>query len=157
LTAKTLVLGIIKRNYLALYRYFGGFSIKLPYNRKQTVTNQGVRLYPPPLRNTRNMSNKTTHLNAQPVSYYVISVEDMPGFVASLIQEYKDAQQVTPIESKQEQRDLMSIAEVCEYLHVTAATLHNWHRLHYLTKRHIGRKVYYDRQDVVALKNANNK
>lgn len=101
------------------------------------------------------MSNMTH--STQVSSYYLISVDDMPDFVASLIREYQSTQQATPIESKQEQRDLMSIAEVCEYLHVTPATLHNWHRLHYLTKRHIGRKVYYDRQDVVALKNANNK
>lgn len=98
------------------------------------------------------MSNKTTHLNAQPVSYYVISVEDMPGFVASLIQEYKDAQQVTPIESKQES-DLMTIAEVCKYLHVTPATLNNWNRVGYLTKVKIGRRVLYHRQDVEAIAN----
>ena len=100
------------------------------------------------------MSYKT---HQQPVIYYTISAEDLPGFVSSLIEQYQATQQATPIEGKQGERDLMSIAEVCEYLGVTPATLHNWHRLHYLTKRHIGRKVYYDRQDVVALKNANNK
>ena len=100
------------------------------------------------------MSHKT---HQQPVIYYTISAEDLPGFVSSLIEQYQATQQATPIESKQAELDLMSIAEVCEYLGVTPATLHNWHRLQYLTKRHIGRKVYYDRQDVVALKNANNK
>ena len=86
-----------------------------------------------------------------PVSYYVIRVDDMPGFVCSLIEQYQATQQATPIESKQEQQDLMTIAEVCEYLHTTAATLHNWHHLGYLTKRHVGRKVYYSREDVLAL------
>lgn len=103
----------------------------------------GVRQYPPPQK-----------INI--MLYYIISAEDMPNFVSSLIERWQITQQATPIESKQES-DLMTIAEVCEYLHVTPATLHNWHRVGYLTKRHIGRKVYYDRQDVVALKNANNK
>ena len=85
-----------------------------------------------------------------PVSYYVISVDDMPGFVSSLIEQYQATQQVTPIESKQES-DLMTAAEVCEYLHVTPQTLHNWDKMRYLVKKHIGRKVFYNRKDVVAL------
>ena len=102
----------------------------------------------------KTMSSKH---NTQPVSYYVISVEDMPGFVASLIQEYKDAQQVTPIESKQEQRDLMTVGEVCDLLHVVPATLNNWHRAKYLKKIKVGRRVLYHRADVEELAAKTNK
>lgn len=94
--------------------------------------------------------NNTTK-GAQPVVYYTISAEDMPNFVSSLIEQYQATQQVTPIECKQGERDLMTVPEVCEYLHVTPQTLHNWDKMRYLVKKHIGRKVYYNREDVLAL------
>lgn len=96
------------------------------------------------------MSYKT---HQQPVIYYTISAEDLPGFVSELIEQHQATQQVSPIECKQEQRDLMTVPEVCEYLHVTPATLHNWHRVGYLTKVKIGRRVLYHRQDVEAIAN----
>jgi len=95
------------------------------------------------------MSYKT---HQQPVIYYTISAEDLPGFVSSLIEQYQATQQATPIESKQES-DLMTVDEVCNLLHVTPATLHNWHRVGYLTKVKIGRRVLYHRQDVEAIAN----
>lgn len=101
------------------------------------------------IRKTNYMNN--TIKGAQPVVYYTISAEDMPNFVSSLIEQYQATQQVTPIECNQGERDLMTAAEACEYLHVTPATLHNWHRVGYLTKVKIGRRVLYHRQDVVAL------
>ena len=101
------------------------------------------------IRKTNYMNNTTK--GAQPISYYVISTEDMPNFVSSLIEQYQATQQVTPIECNQGERDLMTAAEVCEYLHVTPQTLHNWDKMRYLVKKHIGRKVYYNREDVLAL------
>jgi excisionase family DNA binding protein len=47
--------------------------------------------------------------------------------------------------------DLMTAAEVCEHLHVTAATLHNWDKKRYLQKVKVGRRVLYHRSDVEAL------
>lgn len=47
--------------------------------------------------------------------------------------------------------DLMTREEVCKYLDVTAATLHNWNKRGYLESIHIGRLVRYRRADVEAL------
>jgi len=47
--------------------------------------------------------------------------------------------------------DLMSREEVCKYLGVTAATLHNWNKRGYLESIHVGRLVRYRRADVEAL------
>ena len=47
--------------------------------------------------------------------------------------------------------DLMTSAEVCDHLHVTPQTLNNWHKLKYLTKVKVGRRVLYHRCDVEAL------
>lgn len=100
------------------------------------------------------MSYKT---HQQPVIYYTISAEDLPGFVSSLFERYQATLQATPIESKQGERDLMSIAEVCNLLRVTPATLNNWHKLKYLTKVKVGRRVLYHRSDVEALAAKTNK
>ena len=100
----------------------------------------GVRQYPPPQK-----------INI--MLYYIISAEDMPNFVSSLIERWQITQQATPIESKQEQRDLMTVNEVCNLLHVVPATLNNWNRVGYLTKVKIGRRVLYHRQDVEAIAN----
>ena len=47
--------------------------------------------------------------------------------------------------------DLMSVKEVCSLLQVVPQTLNNWHKLKYLTKVKIGRRVLYHRSDVEAL------
>ena len=45
----------------------------------------------------------------------------------------------------------MTREEVCKYLGVTAATLHNWSKRGYLESIHVGRLVRYRRADVEAL------
>ena len=58
----------------------------------------------------------------------------------------------TPIDSKSGERELLSASEVCSRLHVTPQTLNNWHQRGYLTKTRIGgRKIYYNRADVMEL------
>lgn len=53
--------------------------------------------------------------------------------------------------------DLMSVDEVCSLLHVVPQTLNNWHKLKYLTKVKVGRRVLYRRSDVEALAAKTNK
>lgn len=53
--------------------------------------------------------------------------------------------------------DLMTVDEVCNLLHVTSATLNNWHRKNYLTKVKVGRRVLYHRSDVEVLAAQTNK
>ena len=47
--------------------------------------------------------------------------------------------------------DLMSVEEVCSLLHVVPQTLNNWHKLKYLTKVKVGRRVLYHRADIEKL------
>lgn len=53
--------------------------------------------------------------------------------------------------------DLMTVDEVCNLLHVSKATLNNWHKLKYLSKLKVGRRVLYRRSDVEALADRTNK
>lgn len=85
----------------------------------------------------------------QPKVIYEISGDELRNIITEAV---KDA--VTSVTSQQsapaESAQLMTRDEVCQYLSVTKTTLHNWHKLGYLTSIHIGRGVRYRRDDVEA-------
>ena len=90
--------------------------------------------------------------DVQPTVIYQVSGDELRNII---IEAVKDAvtsvtsQQAAPVTSEGD--ELMTAPEVCEFLHVTTATLHNWHKMKYLTKVKVGRRVLYHRSDVEAL------
>lgn len=99
------------------------------------------------------MSNMTPQ---QPVVLYQVEASVLEQLITRAVVDAMERYTTsTPDDSKSREQDLMTVPEVCEYLHVTAATLHNWHRVGYLTKTKIGRRVLYHRSDVEAIANNN--
>lgn len=91
------------------------------------------------------------------VTVYQIEASDLEQLIIHAVVDAMERYTANPDDSKSREQDLMTVPEVCEYLHITAATLHNWHRVGYLTKTKIGRRVLYHRSDVEAIADKNNK
>lgn len=153
MTAKTLVLGIIKRNYLALYRYFGDFCIKLPYNRKQTITNQGVRQYPPPQK-IKIMSNKS---HQQPKLIYQVETSDLEQLIFRAVADAMSQHSSSNTQVVAESSEMLSREEAAKFLHVSKQTLANWERMNYLIPVRAGRRVLYPVELLRQFTNTNNK
>lgn len=98
--------------------------------------------------------NDTTK-GTQPKMIYQIEASDLEQLIIHAVVDAMERYTTTPDDSKSREQDLMTVPEVCEYLHITAATLHNWHRVGYLNKVKIGRRVLYHRKDVEAIANNN--
>ena len=129
---------------MTLYRYFGGFCIKLPYNRKQTITNQGVRQYPPPQNQLIVMSNNKATLNTQPKVIYQLEASDLEQIifraVADAITQFSSSNTQVVAESSEK---MLTRSEAAKYLHVSVQTLANWEKVGYLTPTRVGRRVLY--------------
>lgn len=101
--------------------------------------------------------NDTTNNGARP-KMIIIEADDLERIVTNAVAAAMERYTTSTLDdSKSREQELMTVPEVCEYLHVTAATLHNWHRVGYLTKTKIGRRVLYHRSDVEAIADKNNK
>lgn len=96
--------------------------------------------------------------NNQPKVIYQLEAEDLEQLITRALTNVMEryTANVTPVPAVNG-GDLMTAAEVCEHLHVTAATLHNWDKKRYLQKVKVGRRVLYHRSDVEALAAAQDK
>lgn len=102
-------------------------------------------------------STNTLVMNHQNVIYQV-NRDDLKELITQVVQDAVKGLQGYDVKTADDGgNDLMTREEVCKYLGVTAATLHNWSKRGYLESIHVGRLVRYRRADVEALARTNNK
>ena len=96
-------------------------------------------------------STNTLVMNHQNVIYQV-NRDDLKELITQVVQDAVKGLQGYDVKTTDDGgNDLMTREEVCKYLGVTAATLHNWSKRGYLESIHVGRLVRYRRADVEAL------
>ncbi|MBQ9555765.1 MAG: helix-turn-helix domain-containing protein [Muribaculaceae bacterium] len=96
-------------------------------------------------------------MNHQNVIYQV-NRDDLKELITQVVQDAVKGLQGYDVKTADDGgSDLLTREQVCEYLNVTAATLHNWNKRGYLESIHVGRLVRYRRADVEALARTNNK
>ncbi len=96
-------------------------------------------------------STNTLVMNHQNVIYQV-NRDDLKELITQVVQDAVKGLQGYDVKTADDGgNDLMTREEVCKYLGVTAATLHNWSKRGYLESIHVGRLVRYRRADVEAL------
>ena len=90
--------------------------------------------------------------NKQPKLIYQLEGDELERIITRAVTDVMEryTSNITPSPAAKS-GDLMSVEEVCNLLHVTPATLNNWHKLKYLTKVKVGRRVLYHRSDVEEL------
>lgn len=102
-------------------------------------------------------STNTLVMNHQNVIYQV-NRDDLKELITQVVQDAVKGLQGYDVKTADDGgNDLLTREQVCEYLNVTAATLHNWNKRGYLESIHVGRLVRYRRADVEALARTNNK
>lgn len=102
-------------------------------------------------------STNTLVMNHQNVIYQV-NRDDLKELITQVVQDAVKGLQGYDVKTADDGgSDLLTREQVCEYLNVTAATLHNWNKRGYLESIHVGRLVRYRRADVEALARTNNK
>lgn len=107
-----------------------------------------------------NIKQSFNYPNKYPTVIYQFTREEFPQLVdyianhavTQFLEQYQQTATPTPTISG---GGLMSVAEVCECLHVTKQTLNNWDKMNYLSKVKVGRRVLYRREDVEALARTN--
>lgn len=83
---------------------------------------------------------------------YQVNRDDLLELITQVVQDAVKGLQGYDVKTADDGgNDLMTREEVCKYLGVTAATLHNWSKRGYLESIHVGRLVRYRRSDVEAL------
>ena len=82
---------------------------------------------------------------------YQVDRDDLRELITQVVQDAVRDLQGNEVKNADDGNDLMTREEVCKYLGVTAATLHNWSKRGYLESIHVGRLVRYRRSDVEAL------
>ncbi len=97
--------------------------------------------------------------NTQPKAIYQLEASDLEQLITNAVTAaMKRYTSITGIQAQAvNENDLMTVGEVCNLLHVTPATLNNWHKLKYLTKVKVGRRVLYHSCDVMELAAKTNK
>lgn len=96
-------------------------------------------------------STNTLVMNHQNVIYQV-NRDDLKELITQVVQDAVKGLQGYDVKTADDGgNDLVTREEVCKYLGVTAATLHNWSKRGYLESIHVGRLVRYRRADVEAL------
>ena len=98
-------------------------------------------------------------MNKQPKVIYQLEADDLKRIVTEAVTDAMERYtSVTSIPAQAvNDNDLMSVEEVCSLLHVVPQTLNNWHKLKYLTKVKVGRRVLYHRADIEKLAAQTNK
>lgn len=87
-----------------------------------------------------------------PFVIYQLNRDDLKELITQVVQDAVRGLQGNDVKTADDGgNDLMTREEVCKYLGVTAATLHNWSKRGYLESIHVGRLVRYRRSDVEAL------
>lgn len=96
--------------------------------------------------------------NTQPKVIYQLEADELERIITRAVTDAMEryTSNITPSPAAKSS-DLMSVKEVCSLLQVVPATLANWHKLKYLTKVKVGRRVLYHRSDVEALAAKTNK
>ena len=93
----------------------------------------------------------------QPKVIYQLEADELERIISRVVTDAMERYTSTTTPAPAGSADLMTRDEVSKYLGVTLATLHNWHKLGYLTSIHIGRGVRYRRDDVEAFALKNHK
>ena len=97
--------------------------------------------------------------DTQPKVIYQLEADELERIITRAVTDAMERYtSITGIQAQAvNDNDLMTVDEVCNLLHVTSATLNNWHKLKYLSKLKVGRRVLYRRSDVEALADRTNK
>ena len=74
------------------------------------------------------------------------SSEEFIGLLCSKIREIIDSAKQT---DNQEPETLLTRQETADMLKITLPTLNNWTKAGVLTASYLGRKVYYNKQDII--------
>jgi len=96
--------------------------------------------------------------NTQPKVIYLVETEELERVITRAVTDAMEryTSNFAPAATAKSS-DLMSVEDVCNLLRVTPATLNNWHKLKYLTKVKVGRRVLYRRDDIEELAAKTNK
>ncbi len=90
----------------------------------------------------------TSKTGLRPIIYQ-LEADDLERIITRVVtdamERYTSTLSATPAA---ESNELMTVAEVCAYLHVTKPTLNTWHKCGYLTRQKVGRRVLYSRATV---------
>lgn len=89
----------------------------------------------------------------QSVALLSVTVDDLKAIVRDAVSQVL-AEQGTGNEPAPPSQDLMTREETAEMLHVSLLTLRNYAKRGLLRPKQIGRRVLYDRTDVIAALNA---
>lgn len=92
----------------------------------------------------KNYKMNTLQLVQVPKDELITEIEKV---VMKVLEAFKIGQQ------SEKEKELYTRKEVMELLDVTYSTLFNWNNKKILTTRKIGHRVYYVREEVLALKN----
>lgn len=77
----------------------------------------------------------------------LVTAKDLMEFGRQLISQAK-----LVVEMEQQKEELLTVQEVCDELHRTAATLRRWKHAGYLEPVHVGGSPMYRRSDIEKLK-----
>lgn len=69
-----------------------------------------------------------------------------------LFSEWREEQKEKEIQEQQKKEDYLTVSEVCKLLGVTKPTLWRWAKMNYLVPVKIGKKNYYKKSDLDALR-----
>jgi DNA-binding transcriptional regulator YiaG len=89
------------------------------------------------------MSNKTTHLNAQPILVYQIATDDLEQLVTNAVTAAMERYSSSNTQVAESSSEMLTRSEAAKYLHVSVQTLANWEKVGYLTPTRAGRRVLY--------------
>lgn len=96
--------------------------------------------------------------NERKTVIYQLEADDLERIISRVVidamERYTSTLTTAPVA---ESNELMTVAEVCGYLHVTKPTLNTWHKRGYLNRQKVGRRVLYSRAMVEALAGHTNK
>ncbi|MCT4118349.1 helix-turn-helix domain-containing protein [Elizabethkingia anophelis] len=85
------------------------------------------------------------------IQFSQITVEELGQFIEEKI---ASAIKKHTITSKSEERPLYTRKETADLLDVSLTTLHNWNKAGILNAKKMGSRVYYSKEDVMALLNS---
>ncbi|MCT4172065.1 helix-turn-helix domain-containing protein [Elizabethkingia anophelis] len=85
------------------------------------------------------------------IQFSQITVEELGQFIEEKI---ASAIKKSTIISKSEERLLYTRKETAELLDISLTTLHNWNKAGILNAKKMGSRVYYSKEDVMALLNS---
>ena len=85
------------------------------------------------------------------IQFSQITIEELGDFIEERI---ANAIKKSTIISKSEEKPLYTRKETAELLDISLTTLHNWNKAGILNAKKMGSRVYYSKEDVMALLNS---